>query len=138
MKIAICLSWLLCLYSYLLLIGSIGSAIATPTDLVKVRQQAEGKGVQRRYNSTFAAFGEIYRAGGVRALYVGMGPTVKRATILTATQVRWLIFVMSNMDIVNSCHFVFQYLKQIAVSVVNYGISNTIVLEIPQFTTKPV
>ena len=68
-------------------LGAIGSAIATPTDLVKVRQQAEGPGQVKRYRNTFVAFADIYRGGGVRGLYVGMGPTVQRATILTATQV---------------------------------------------------
>ncbi|KAL3853599.1 hypothetical protein ACJMK2_017135 [Sinanodonta woodiana] len=70
--------------------GAIGSSIATPTDLVKVRMQAQGKpkeGEIPRYRSTFAAFKEIYMIGGVRTLYVGVGPTVKRAAILTATQI---------------------------------------------------
>ena len=70
--------------------GAIGSSIATPTDLVKVRMQAQGKlrdGETKRYKSTFAAFREIFREGGLKGLYVGVGPTVKRAAILTATQV---------------------------------------------------
>ena len=74
-------------------IGAIGSSIATPTDLVKVRMQAEGQlaaGQVKRYSSTFAAFGEIFRHEGLRGLYVGVGPTVQRAAILTATQVRLL------------------------------------------------
>jgi hypothetical protein len=74
-------------------IGTIGSAIATPTDLVKVRMQAQGKlfdGEIPRYRSTFSAFGDIVRSQGLRGLYIGVGPTVKRAAILTATQVRKL------------------------------------------------
>ncbi|XP_045165322.2 mitochondrial substrate carrier family protein ucpB-like [Mercenaria mercenaria] len=70
--------------------GAVGSSIATPTDLVKVRMQAQGKlghGEQKRYASTFSAFREIFREGGMRALYTGVGPTVKRAAILTATQI---------------------------------------------------
>ena len=70
--------------------GAIGSSIATPTDLVKVRMQAQGKlkeGETKRYKSTFSAFQEIFKEGGIRALYTGVGPTVKRAAILTATQV---------------------------------------------------
>ena len=73
-----------------LLRGAVGSAIATPTDLVKVRQQAEGATKQKRYRNTAAAFRHIFRNGGVRALYVGIGPTVQRAAILTATQVSTL------------------------------------------------
>ncbi|KAJ8302296.1 hypothetical protein KUTeg_021283, partial [Tegillarca granosa] len=70
--------------------GAIGSSIATPTDLVKVRMQAQGKlmpGEMPRYRNTFAAFADIIRHDGVRGLYVGVGPTVKRAAILTATQI---------------------------------------------------
>ncbi|KAL4225977.1 hypothetical protein ACF0H5_013964 [Mactra antiquata] len=70
--------------------GAIGSSIATPTDLVKVRMQAEGKlkdGEIKRYTSTFSAFKDIFRESGIRGLYVGVGPTVKRAAILTATQI---------------------------------------------------
>jgi len=65
--------------------------MVTPTDLVKVRMQAQGKlgpGQTKRYKNTWAAFKEIIDAGGMRALYVGIGPTVKRAAILTATQVK--------------------------------------------------
>ncbi|XP_013388976.1 mitochondrial substrate carrier family protein ucpB-like [Lingula anatina] len=70
--------------------GSIGSAIATPTDLVKVRMQAEGKlktGQSARYNSTLSAFSDIAAVEGVRGLWTGVGPTVQRAAILTATQI---------------------------------------------------
>ncbi|KAK3102440.1 hypothetical protein FSP39_011400 [Pinctada imbricata] len=70
--------------------GTIGSSIATPTDLVKVRMQAQGKLVEGqvpRYRSTFAAFSEIFYTEGIRGLYVGIGPTVKRAAVLTATQI---------------------------------------------------
>ncbi|OWF34706.1 mitochondrial substrate carrier family protein ucpB-like [Mizuhopecten yessoensis] len=71
------------------LTGAIGSSIATPTDLVKVRMQGCTKlaGETQRYRSTFSAFSEIIRQNGVRGLYVGVGPTVKRAAILTATQI---------------------------------------------------
>ncbi|XP_061193266.1 mitochondrial substrate carrier family protein ucpB-like isoform X2 [Saccostrea echinata] len=70
--------------------GTIGSAIATPTDLIKVRMQAQGKlfeGEIPRYTSTLAAFREIIVTQGLRGLYIGVGPTVKRAAILTATQI---------------------------------------------------
>ena len=64
-----------------------GSAIATPTDLVKVRQQAEGPEAMKRYKNTWEAFRVIFAREGVRGLYVGMVPTVQRAAIVTATQV---------------------------------------------------
>ncbi|XP_060069210.1 mitochondrial substrate carrier family protein ucpB-like [Ylistrum balloti] len=71
------------------LTGAIGSSIAVPTDLVKVRMQGCTKlvGETPRYRSTFSAFSEIVRQNGIRGLYVGVGPTVKRAAILTATQI---------------------------------------------------
>ena len=77
--------------------GAIGSSIATPTDLVKVRMQAQGKlkeGEEKRYKNTFKAFREIFREGGIKALYVGVGPTVKRAAILTATQVLSVVCII--------------------------------------------
>ncbi|XP_077978623.1 mitochondrial substrate carrier family protein ucpB-like [Glandiceps talaboti] len=70
--------------------GAIGSSIATPTDLIKVRMQAEGRlatGQQKRYRSTFHAFSDIIHHEGVKGLYRGVGPTVQRAAILTATQI---------------------------------------------------
>ncbi|XP_071176606.1 mitochondrial substrate carrier family protein ucpB-like [Mytilus edulis] len=72
--------------------GVIGSSIATPTDLVKVRMQACTHGhlagdKTPRYKNTYSAFAEIIRKEGVKGLYVGVGPTVKRAAILTATQI---------------------------------------------------
>ncbi|KAF0685266.1 Aste57867_22810 [Aphanomyces stellatus] len=63
--------------------GAFGSALANPTDLVKVRMQAEGT----RYASMRQAFAEIVRHEGVKGLWKGVGPTVKRAALLTATQI---------------------------------------------------
>ena len=79
-------------YSSVCLLGAVGSAIATPTDLVKVRQQACRRvaGQEKRYEGTFRAFATIWQTEGLRGLYVGMGPTVKRAAILTATQVSFV------------------------------------------------
>lgn len=67
--------------------GTIGSAIATPTDLVKVRFQAAGPGTKPPYKNTFYGFAEIARTEGVRGLWTGVGPTVQRAAILTASQI---------------------------------------------------
>ncbi|CAM1310879.1 Uncharacterised protein r2_g2119 [Pycnogonum litorale] len=70
--------------------GAIGSAVANPTDLVKVRLQAEGALIPEqipRYPSTFSAFAMICRTEGLFGLWRGVGPTVKRAALLTATQI---------------------------------------------------
>ncbi|ETV91611.1 hypothetical protein H310_13861 [Aphanomyces invadans] len=63
--------------------GSFGSALANPTDLIKVRMQGEGN----RYSSTRQAFLDIWTHEGVKGLWKGVGPTVKRAALLTATQI---------------------------------------------------
>lgn len=67
--------------------GALGSGIANPTDLVKVRMQAQGTGTAgHHYRNMWQAFAQIYRAEGVRGLYKGVGPTTQRATLLTASQ----------------------------------------------------
>lgn len=70
--------------------GSIGSAIASPTDLVKVRMQGEGKlreGESARYRNVFHALSTIAKNDGVRGLWRGVGPTVQRAALLSASQI---------------------------------------------------
>ena len=67
--------------------GTVGSAIANPCDLVKVRMQAvEGTG--SRYPNTINAFQSIYKeTGTVLGLWRGCVPTVQRAALLTAAQI---------------------------------------------------
>jgi solute carrier family 25 (mitochondrial uncoupling protein), member 27 len=66
--------------------GAIGQFVATPTDLVKVQMQLDGKrilaGHAPRYSGTFNAFATIFRQGGVRALYAGWVPAVQRAALV--------------------------------------------------------
>ncbi|KAL6080591.1 Mitochondrial carrier [Balamuthia mandrillaris] len=67
--------------------GAVGAAIANPTDLVKVRFQAEGANTKPRYRNVFQAFVHIWRhEQGLKGLYKGVGPTTKRAALLTAAQ----------------------------------------------------
>jgi len=63
--------------------GAVGAAIANPTDLLKVRLQADSTG---RYGSCFSALYQICREEGVRSLWRGTIPTTQRAAIMTATQ----------------------------------------------------
>ncbi|OMO90539.1 Mitochondrial brown fat uncoupling protein [Corchorus olitorius] len=72
-----------------LLTGALAIAVANPTDLVKVRLQAEGKfpvGVARRYYGTLDAYYTIVRQEGFRALWTGLGPNIARNAIVNAAE----------------------------------------------------
>ncbi|KNC54104.1 substrate carrier family protein ucpB [Thecamonas trahens ATCC 50062] len=85
-----------------LMTGALGSAIANPTDRIKIMIQQEAglvdpktgryitglaKGSKPSFNGTFAAFVKIYRTEGfLNGLYRGVGPTVVRAALLTCGQ----------------------------------------------------
>ncbi|KAI8806874.1 mitochondrial carrier domain-containing protein [Cladochytrium replicatum] len=67
--------------------GALGQLVAVPTDLVKVRMQADGrrvqKGLEPRYRSALSAFPQIVREeGGVRSLWRGASPAVQRAALV--------------------------------------------------------
>lgn len=47
--------------------GAVSSAIATPTDVLKVRMQVHGKGTE--HHGLFGCFNEIYRVEGIRGLW---------------------------------------------------------------------
>jgi solute carrier family 25 uncoupling protein 8/9 len=73
--------------------GAIASAVANPTDLLKVRLQtdgmakdAEGKYLPKRYTGMVHAFTTTVKEEGVLALWTGVGPTVGRATALAAAE----------------------------------------------------
>ncbi|XP_034222125.1 mitochondrial uncoupling protein 2 isoform X2 [Prunus dulcis] len=72
-----------------LLTGALAIIVANPTDLVKVRLQAEGKlpaGVPRRYSGAVDAYLTIVRQEGVGALWTGLGPNVARNAIINAAE----------------------------------------------------
>jgi solute carrier family 25 (mitochondrial carrier), member 14/30 len=64
--------------------GGIGIAFANPTDLIKIRMQADREGT--RYRGTVHAFKEIIRSEGVLGLWKGVGPAVQRAIIVNAAE----------------------------------------------------
>jgi len=73
--------------------GAIASAVANPTDLLKVRLQtdgmlkdAEGKLLPKKYNGMVDALFKTVGEEGVLALWTGVGPTVGRATALAAAE----------------------------------------------------
>ncbi|XP_042512336.1 mitochondrial uncoupling protein 1 [Macadamia integrifolia] len=69
--------------------GALAITVANPTDLVKVRLQAEGKlppGVPRRYSGALNAYSTIVKQEGVGALWTGLGPNVARNAIINAAE----------------------------------------------------
>ncbi|KAB2087476.1 hypothetical protein ES319_A04G107400v1 [Gossypium barbadense] len=69
--------------------GALGITVANPTDLVKVRLQAEGRlppGVPRRYSGALNAYSTIARQEGVKALWTGIGPNIARNAIINAAE----------------------------------------------------
>ncbi|EFJ35536.1 hypothetical protein SELMODRAFT_80205 [Selaginella moellendorffii] len=69
--------------------GALAITVANPTDLVKVRLQAEGKlapGVPRRYSGAMDAYGKIVKQEGFAKLWTGLGPNVARNAIINAAE----------------------------------------------------
>jgi solute carrier family 25 uncoupling protein 8/9 len=73
--------------------GGIASAVANPTDLIKVRLQtdgmlkdAEGKLLPKKYTGMVDALTKTVGEEGVLALWTGVGPTVGRAVALAAAE----------------------------------------------------
>jgi len=89
--------------------GSIGSAMAVPTDRLKIRMQREAGRVNPKTGlyetglfigklptypnlNIFKSFSMMYtNEGGVRGLWVGWEPTMMRAALLAASQVSILL-----------------------------------------------
>eukprot|EP01026_Neomeris_dumetosa_P014160 TRINITY_DN1508_c0_g1_i12.p1 TRINITY_DN1508_c0_g1~~TRINITY_DN1508_c0_g1_i12.p1 ORF type:complete len:298 (+),score=29.93 TRINITY_DN1508_c0_g1_i12:85-978(+) len=69
--------------------GAVAITIASPTDLVKVRMQAEGKlpaGTPKKYPSAIAAYGIIAREEGLARMWTGLGPNIARNAIINAAE----------------------------------------------------
>jgi solute carrier family 25 uncoupling protein 8/9 len=72
-----------------LITGAFGIAVASPTDVVKIRLQAEGKkdpGVPRRYKGSLDAYSKIVKEEGVKGLYSGLFPNIIRNSIMNAAE----------------------------------------------------
>jgi hypothetical protein len=74
--------------------GVIGSAIATPTEVVKIRFQTVLPGQPRQYRHTLHAFWSIYQSGGIVALYRGIGPNVLRAAVMNSAQLASYVYFL--------------------------------------------
>lgn len=69
--------------------SAIGITVASPTDVVKVRLQAEGRlpaGTPRRYNGAIDAYKKIVAEEGVGGLWTGYGPNLARNCVVNATE----------------------------------------------------
>jgi len=69
--------------------GALAITVASPTDLVKVRMQSEGKlapGVPKKYTSAVGAYGVIVREEGMAGLWKGLGPNIARNAIINAAE----------------------------------------------------
>lgn len=73
--------------------GAVASAIANPTDLLKVRLQTDGmlRGpdgtlLPKRFSGLGDAFMKVAKEEGILAFWTGVGPTVGRATALAAAE----------------------------------------------------
>jgi len=72
-----------------LITGAFGITVACPTDVVKIRLQAEGKkapGVPRRYNGSLDAYKKIVAEEGFKGLYTGLVPNIMRNSIMNAAE----------------------------------------------------
>lgn len=67
--------------------GALAVAVAQPTDVVKVRFQAQARaGAGRRYQSTVEAYKTIAREEGFRGLWKGTSPNVARNAIVNCAE----------------------------------------------------
>ncbi|PNI89365.1 UCP2 isoform 10, partial [Pan troglodytes] len=67
--------------------GALAVAVAQPTDVVKVRFQAQARaGGGRRYQSTVNAYRTIAREEGFRGLWKGTSPNVARNAIVNCAE----------------------------------------------------
>jgi len=63
--------------------GITSSTIANPTDVLKVRMQARGKGA---CDNMVCSFAKIYKTEGVKGLWRGVGPTAQRAAVVAGVE----------------------------------------------------
>jgi len=98
-----------------MLAGGFGQFLASPTDLVKVNIQMDGKrvvdGLQPRYRGPMHAFSVIYKQRGFRGLWKGWAPNVQRAALVnmgdltTYDSVKRYLLKNTSMEDNWLCHF---------------------------------
>ncbi|KAF8821041.1 putative Mitochondrial uncoupling protein 3 [Cardiosporidium cionae] len=69
--------------------GAIAMTIANPTDVVKIRLQADSRrpgSAQPRYSGSLNAYSTIVRTQGLRGLWVGVAPNILRNSIINSSE----------------------------------------------------
>ncbi|XP_054152899.1 dicarboxylate carrier SLC25A8-like isoform X2 [Oppia nitens] len=68
--------------------GAIAITVAQPTDLVKVRMQAQSRQTGGRpvYNNSIHAYKTIYASEGLKGLWKGLGPNILRNSVVNAAE----------------------------------------------------
>jgi len=72
-----------------LITGAVGITVANPTDVVKIRFQAEGllpPGTPKRYSSTYNAYSTIIKEEGLKGLWTGWTANVARNAVINASE----------------------------------------------------
>lgn len=70
--------------------GAIGISVANPTDVVKVRLQAQSRSLDPtkvHYNGTMDCYRKIIAADGVKGLWVGIVPNIMRNSVINAAEI---------------------------------------------------
>lgn len=68
--------------------GALAISVANPTDVVKIRLQAQGRDPieMRRYSGTLDCYSKIVAQEGVVGLWTGWGPNVARNSVINAAE----------------------------------------------------
>lgn len=68
--------------------GAFGITVANPTDVVKIRMQAQGRLPidERPYKNSLDCYSQIYRKNGLGGFWVGWGPNVARNSVINAAK----------------------------------------------------
>ena len=100
--------------------GFVGSALANPTDLLKVRMQAwEGAPHPLTWHVK-----DVYSHWGIKGFYRGIGPTIIRAILLNATKlatydhIKHTLINRRSLSDGYACHFVASVIAGICIAVV--------------------
>ena len=80
--------------------GTCGQLVAYPLQLVRTRLQAQGIPGMRKYDGMVDCFRKTIAAGGVRALYAGLGPNFLKA--LPAISISYVVFEKSKLAILEN------------------------------------